>query len=76
MNLTPEIIRICRVNIGMSQGKLARAAGISCPLLGAIERDERALMPHVASRIRAAIPLTDEQITDIVSAHRRVNKPE
>lgn len=73
MNLTPEVIRICRVNIGMSQGRLAKKAGISCPLLGAIEREERAILPHVASKIRAAIPLTDDQIIDIVDAHRRVN---
>lgn len=73
MTLTPEVIRICRVNLGMSQGQLARKAEISCPLLGAIEREDRALLPHVAKRIRAAIPLTDEQIIDIVDAHRRVN---
>lgn len=73
MKLTSEIIRICRTNLGMSQGKLARAAGISSPLLGAIERDERSLLPHVESRIRKAIPLSDEEIADLVSVYHRVN---
>ncbi|SMF91235.1 hypothetical protein SAMN05661091_5385 [Paenibacillus uliginis N3/975] len=73
MKLTSEIIRICRTNLGMSQGKLAREAGISCPLLGAIERDERALLPHVESRIRKSIPLTDGEIADLVSVYHRVN---
>lgn len=74
MTLTPEVIRICRVNLGMSQGQLAKKAEISCPLLGAIEREDRALLPHVAKRIREAIPLTDEQIADIVAANRRINR--
>lgn len=73
MTLTPEVIRICRVNLGMSQGHLARKAAVSCPLLGAIEREERALLPHVAERVRKAIPLTDAQIADIVAANRRIN---
>ncbi|MNP18137.1 hypothetical protein D3C76_1105970 [compost metagenome] len=73
MTLTPEVIRICRVNLGMSQGQLARKAAISCPLLGAIEREDRALLPHVSDRIRKAIPLTDAQIADIVAANRRIN---
>lgn len=73
MTLTPEVIRICRVNLGLSQGQLARKASISCTLLGAIEREDRALLPHVAEKVREAIPLTDEQISDIVTANRRIN---
>ncbi|WP_167518678.1 helix-turn-helix domain-containing protein [Paenibacillus brasilensis] len=74
MQLTPEIIRTCRINLGMSQGKLAKEASVSVPLLGAIERDERPLLPHVAQRIRAAIPYTDEQIVELVSTVRRLNQ--
>ncbi|MBP1905498.1 transcriptional regulator with XRE-family HTH domain [Paenibacillus turicensis] len=74
MLLTSEVIRICRINLGMSQGELARASGVSCPMLGAIERGDRALLPHVARSIRQALKLTDAQIDDIVKAHKRVNK--
>ncbi|WP_342438140.1 helix-turn-helix transcriptional regulator [Paenibacillus sp. FSL L8-0436] len=73
MKLTPETIRVCRVNLGWTQGDLGKRSGISVPLLGAIERDERPLLPHVESNIRKAIPLTDEQITEIITIHRKIN---
>lgn len=73
MKLTPETIRICRINLNWSQGKLGRYAGISVPLLGAIERNERPLLPHIESKIRSAIPLTDAQILELIEIHRKVN---
>ncbi|WP_369426682.1 helix-turn-helix domain-containing protein [Paenibacillus ehimensis] len=72
MRLTPEIIRICRKALGWTQGKLARLANVSCPLLGSIEREERALLPHTESRIRKALPLTDEEISDLVRVNRTI----
>lgn len=72
MKLTPEVIRVCRVNLGLSQGQLARKSGVSCPLIGAIERDERVITPEVGRRIRAALPLTDEEIQELVEVNRKV----
>ncbi|SFS76215.1 hypothetical protein SAMN04488601_10347 [Paenibacillus sp. 453mf] len=74
MNLTPEIIKICRMTLGLSQGKLAREADISCTLLGSIEREERPLLPHVSKKIRQAIPYSDEQITELIGTVHRINK--
>lgn len=74
LKLTPEVIRICRVSLGMSQGKLARMAGISAPLLGFIERDERKITHCVEQQIRAAIPLSDDEIRELVEVNRKINR--
>lgn len=73
MKLTKEIIRIVRINLNITQGKLARTAGISATLLSSIERDERPLTHEVAASIRTALPVSDEQIADIIEANRRLN---
>lgn len=73
MHLTPDIIRIVRINLGITQGRLARNAGVSPVLLSCIERDERQLTKQVADRIRAALPVNDERIAEIVEAHRKLN---
>ncbi|SKA88716.1 helix-turn-helix transcriptional regulator [Sporosarcina newyorkensis] len=73
MQLTPEIIRICRTNLNMTQGHLARKVGISGALLGAIERDERHLTSSIAERVRAAFPVDDDAIAKIVEAYARLN---
>lgn len=74
MRLTPEMIRVCRVNLGMSQGKLARLSGVSAALIGSIERGDRKLLPEVERRIRAAIPLTDDEIDELMEVNRKVTK--
>ena len=74
MKLTPEVIRVCRVNLGMSQGQLARRSDVSAALIGAIERGDRKLLPEVERRIRAAIPLTDDEIEELVEVNRKVTK--
>lgn len=73
MKLTPEVIRICRTNLNMTQGALARKAGISGALLGSIERDERFLTQSVTKSIREALPVSDEAIAKIVDAHDKLN---
>ncbi|MEW9700707.1 helix-turn-helix domain-containing protein [Paenibacillus sp. SI8] len=70
MKLTPGVIVICRKAIGWTQNRLARASGITCSLLGSIEREERALLPHTETRIRKALPLTDDEITELVRVNR------
>lgn len=72
MKLSPDIIRICRVNLDLSQGQLAKRSNVSCPLMGAIEREERTITPDVERRIRAAIPLSDEEIAELVDVSKRV----
>lgn len=74
MQLTPEIIQIVRINLNITQGRLGRLAGITGALIGQIERDERPLTPRIAESIRAVFLVTDEQIGDIVAAHRRLNE--
>ena len=72
--LSPETIRICRVNLDLSQGQLARMAGISASLLGQIERLDKPLHPDVARKIREAIEMTDEQIEELVSVTKKIKK--
>ncbi|NOJ71418.1 helix-turn-helix domain-containing protein [Paenibacillus alvei] len=72
MKLTSEIIRVCRVNLGLSQGQLAKRSNISCPLMGAIEREERTITPDVERRIRAAIPLSDKEIAELLEVNRKI----
>lgn len=74
MKLTPETIRICRSNLGITQGTLAKRIGISGSLLGAIEREERILLPAVERRIREAFRITDNDITEFLAAHDKLNK--
>ena len=74
MKLTPEIIRVCRVNLGFTQGKLAVMVGVSSSLIGHIERGERPLTGEVEVKIGKALPLTDEEIMDIVLANKRLTK--
>lgn len=72
MKLTPDIIRVCRVNLGLTQGKLASMSNVSGALIGHIERGERPLTEEVEGKIRKALPLTDDEIMDIVLAHKRL----
>lgn len=72
MKLTPEIIRICRVNLGWSQSQLARKSGVSSPMIGAIEREDRVLSPSVERGIRSALPLSDDEISELVEVSRKV----
>lgn len=72
MNITPEVIRICRVNLGMSQYALARRVGVSGGLISAIERGDRPLTSPAAKAIRAAIPLSDSQIAELVEVNEKV----
>jgi len=72
--LTPEIIRICRLNLDLSQGQLGRMAGLSGATIGAIERHDRPLLPDVARRIRESIALTDDQIEELVRVTKEIKK--
>jgi len=74
MKLTPQMIRIVRINLGYTQGKLGIKACISVALLGHIERGERRLTSEVEAKIRRVIPLSDDEIIAIYEAHIKLRK--
>lgn len=72
MKLTPEELRVCRSSLGITQGDLARRAGISSSFLSAIERDERRMTSSLESRILAAFKVGEEDIREFVKAHEKL----
>lgn len=72
--LSPESLRVCRVNIGLTQGRLARLAGVSSGLIGQLERDEKDISEEIEVKLREALGLSDDEITDIMLANKRVKE--
>lgn len=72
VKLNHETIRVCRVNLGLTQGRLARRAEVSAGLIGQIERDEKDISAGVEEQIRKALGLTDSEIMDIMLANKRL----
>jgi transcriptional regulator with XRE-family HTH domain len=70
--LTPETIKLIRKNLELTQGELARMAGISASQVSSIERRDRPLLPDVAEKIRRAIDLTDEQILELIEVNKKL----
>ena len=74
MKLTPERLRECRSEFGITQGDLARIVGVSSSFLSAIERDERHLTPSLESRILAAFQARGAEMREFLASYDRVNK--
>lgn len=74
MKLTNEEIRIVRINLGVNQYRFGGIVGVSPALIGHIERGDRTLTAAVEKKIREALPLTDDDIQTIVSAHQAINR--
>lgn len=70
--LNYESLRVCRTNLGLTQGRLARMAGVSSGLIGQIERDEKDISVEVEGKLRRALGLKDDEIIDIMLANKRI----
>lgn len=72
--LTGEQMKVCRINLGLTQGQLARKVGITSGMIGHIERGERLMADDISDKVKQALGLSDEEITEIMAVHERVNK--
>jgi len=61
-------LRIVRRALNMSQAQFAARVNVSTNFVSMVERGERP-MP---ARFRAALPVTDDEIAELVAAHERV----
>lgn len=74
MTMTPDIIRVCRSSLGITQGELAREVGVSSSFLSAIERYERVLTPTLERSILTALGLRHDDATEFSEAFEKLSK--
>lgn len=72
--LTGKEMRICRINLGYTQGSLAREVGITSGMIGHIERGERLMSDEISRRVKQVFGLSDDEIEEIIAVHERLNK--
>lgn len=69
-----QTLRIARRAVGMSQARLAKEVGINPATVSHYETGLRSMDDDIAKQLRAALPISDEDLMFLLAAHRQLKR--